>query len=324
MANSADTAVRKYGKQKHTSKKERQDRSQAAREASLQSKVLNSSTALELPESDKNPKFSGRNDKENSDPIPNSIPGPSTPLQKAQSCASRLTKDVDKFRKKFTYWKGQAVDSRESLRDMRENEKEERKKGEQRAEDSEKQKIIEDMENELEREKKQRKLDADEHKTCHAHLNIQLHEYHHQIHTLKARVNRIPARLSTAMKRVVHTYNNEAEEQQAFYFKSANRTIPNEAHDILLDLVAIDEVPANKVTHVFKHIAEAFGISIHGNVDRRSIGRIVKEGGNAAKLQFGQAVIDAKGVTISSDGTTHKNETYETKHSTVILANRRL
>ncbi|KAJ3884530.1 hypothetical protein GG344DRAFT_60402, partial [Lentinula edodes] len=110
------------------------------------------------------------------------------------------------------------------------------------------------------------------------------------------------------------------------YFMKQDGIVTDETRDIFLDLVAIEEVPANKVTRVFKRIAAVFGIDIEGEVSRRTVSRITKEGGVASKLQIGQAVLDSssKGVTISSDGTTHKNETYETKHATVIQADRKL
>ncbi|KAJ3740020.1 hypothetical protein EV360DRAFT_58005 [Lentinula raphanica] len=100
--------------------------------------------------------------------------------------------------------------------------------------------------------------------------------------------------------------------------------VTDETRNIILDLVAVEEVPANRVDRVFKRIAGAFGIEVEDEVSRRTVGRIAKEGGIASKLQFGKAVLDAKGVTISSDGTTHKNETYETKHATVIQTEQRL
>ncbi|KAJ3887852.1 hypothetical protein GG344DRAFT_68453 [Lentinula edodes] len=72
--------------------------------------------------------------------------------------------------------------------------------------------------------------------------------------------------------------------------------------------------------------SSAFGIEVKGDVSRRSVGRIAKEGGVASKLQFGEAVLNpsTKRITILSDGTTHKNETYETKQATVIQADQKL
>lgn len=58
----------------------------------------------------------------------------------------------------------------------------------------------------------------------------------------------------------------------------------------------MDAVPANKVTHVFKQIACALGIEIEEDLLRRSVGRIVKEGRNASKLQIIESLKDAKGM----------------------------
>ncbi|KAJ3924691.1 MAG: hypothetical protein NXY57DRAFT_969284 [Lentinula lateritia] len=142
---------------------------------------------------------------------------------------------------------------------------------------------------------------------------------------LKAKVGRIPSRLGTAVKRIAHTYNMKADKKQKFFMKH-DGVVTDETRNIFLDLVAIEEVPANRVTHVFKRIAGAFGIEVEGDVSRRTVGRIAKEGGVASKLQIGKAVLgtSTKGVTISSNGTTHKNVTYETKHATVIQADKKL
>ncbi|KAJ3847622.1 hypothetical protein EV368DRAFT_50851 [Lentinula lateritia] len=115
------------------------------------------------------------------------------------------------------------------------------------------------------------------------------------------------------------------ENDRKFFLKN-DGVVTDETRNIFLDLVSIEEVPANKVTRVFKRIASAFGIEVKGDVSRRSVGRIAKEGGVASKLQFGKAVLDpsTKGITVSSDGTTHKNETYETKQGTVIQADQKL
>ncbi|THV05863.1 hypothetical protein K435DRAFT_744526 [Dendrothele bispora CBS 962.96] len=144
-----------------------------------------------------------------------------------------------------------------------------------------------------------------------------MQEYQVQIRALKARVNRIPDRLATTIRRVTCMFNKRANDLQTFYLKESG-TIPDKARNVFLDLVALDEIPANKVVRVFKRIAGVFDIRVEGDVSRRSIGRIAKEGGNASKLQFIDTLTSAKGVTLSGDGTSHKNETYETKNATVI------
>ncbi|KAJ3965351.1 hypothetical protein EV361DRAFT_810856 [Lentinula raphanica] len=155
-------------------------------------------------------------------------------------------------------------------------------------------------------------------------LEGKLQDYQRQLHALKAKVSRIPARLVTTANRVARTFNTRADEERKFYLKNTKGVIPDNARDVFLDLVSMENVPANKVTRVFKRIAAVFGIEVDGDVSERSVGRILKEGGNASKLQFISALNEAKGVTISGDGTTHKNETYESKFATVITPQKRI
>ena len=61
------------------------------------------------------------------------------------------------------------------------------------------------------------------------------------------------------------------------------------------DLVALDGVASKNVFRVFTRIAGALGVKVEGTVDERSVRRIVKEGGNASKLQFVDAVSKGKG-----------------------------
>ncbi|KAJ3755786.1 hypothetical protein EV360DRAFT_85587 [Lentinula raphanica] len=146
---------------------------------------------------------------------------------------------------------------------------------------------------------------------------------------MKAKVTRIPGRLVTAANRVARTFNARADKERTFYIKNMNGIISDKARDVFIDLVAMENVPANRVTSVFKCSASMFGIEVEGEVSDRSIGQILKEGGNTSKLQFVSALGDAKvtvkqGVTISGDGTTHKNETYELKFATVITPEKRI
>ncbi|KAJ7149386.1 hypothetical protein C8R43DRAFT_887885, partial [Mycena crocata] len=94
--------------------------------------------------------------------------------------------------------------------------------------------------------------------------------------------------------------------------------IPDATRDIINDLVAIDGVRPHRVVGVLRKIAEKLGVKVKGNATDRSVRRIIKEGGVAAKMQFVEAVGTAKGVTLSSDGTTHKNINLESHRATVI------
>ncbi|THU79225.1 hypothetical protein K435DRAFT_698291 [Dendrothele bispora CBS 962.96] len=126
----------------------------------------------------------------------------------------------------------------------------------------------------------------------------------------------------------MYTQQPKEDDKQVFHFKKSGGrygVITDETRDVIMDLVALDEVPANRVTRVFKRIAGLFGYTVDDEVSRRSVARVLKEGGNASKLHFIDTVKTAKGITLSGDGTSHKDETYETKNATVIQeGNRRL
>ncbi|KAJ7444142.1 hypothetical protein B0H11DRAFT_1747684 [Mycena galericulata] len=97
-----------------------------------------------------------------------------------------------------------------------------------------------------------------------------------------------------------------------------NGAIPDGTRDILNDLVAHDGVRPHRTVGVLKRLAGALGIRVEGDISDRSVRRVVKEGGVASQLQFVEAVGTSKGVTLSSDGTTHKNINLESRRATVI------
>ncbi|KAJ3754315.1 hypothetical protein EV360DRAFT_86942 [Lentinula raphanica] len=272
-------------------------------------------------------------------------------LERANTQISVLAKKQDASRKKTVYWKKQTeklrIELRESKRHQMEKEEEEQRQKMEKEEEerlkeakrlmlteeqnramnsvlAEKDQRIQALEEELQKERKRRRDESDAYDETRGQLEVQVHEYQRQIHALKAKVSRIPARLVTTANRVARTFNTRADEERKFYLKNTKGVIPDDARDVFLDLVAMENVPANRVTHVFKRIAAVFGIEVEGDVSERSIGRILKEGGNASKLQFISVLNEAKGVTISGDGTTHKNETYESKFATVITPQKRV
>ncbi|KAJ3973309.1 hypothetical protein EV361DRAFT_843701 [Lentinula raphanica] len=183
---------------------------------------------------------------------------------------------------------------------------------------------IQELKEELERERKRRRIEDEAQTQLRESLYKQLHDKQHQLHILQRRVLRIPEHLATAANRATRAHEARVLEEQKFYFKDSNGTIPDNARDVFLDLVSVENIPLNKVARVVKRIASLFGIEVEGDVSCRSVGRIVNEGGLASKLQFIDALKDAKGVTISGDGTTHKNETYESKFATVITPETRI
>ncbi|PBK83047.1 hypothetical protein ARMGADRAFT_1048525 [Armillaria gallica] len=97
--------------------------------------------------------------------------------------------------------------------------------------------------------------------------------------------------------------------------------IPDDTHSLINDLIAKDGVNPEHVLSVLNRMANHLGVPVEGSVSDQSTKRIVLEGGAAAKMQVVQCIKNAKGLTISGDGTTHKNNNLESHHATIIDEN---
>jgi hypothetical protein len=69
------------------------------------------------------------------------------------------------------------------------------------------------------------------------------------------------------------------------------------------------------VGDVIEEVLHAAGISVVGStMSSRTVRRAVLEGGVMADIQMGHEIANAKGLTVSNDGTTHKNIDYVARH----------
>ncbi|KAJ7621714.1 hypothetical protein DFH06DRAFT_1143459 [Mycena polygramma] len=118
-------------------------------------------------------------------------------------------------------------------------------------------------------------------------------------------------------KKAMNKAQDEISKMFSFSLKE-NGVVPDSTWDMINDLVALDGVRLNKVVGVLKRIAGKLGIDVTGDASDRTVRRVVKEGGVGAKMQFVEAVGSSQGVTLSSDGTTHKNINLESHRATVI------
>ncbi|KAJ7620634.1 hypothetical protein DFH06DRAFT_1105910 [Mycena polygramma] len=134
---------------------------------------------------------------------------------------------------------------------------------------------------------------------------------------LQEKIRRIPTRLANAAKKAEVRAADDLSHTSFLNLKE-NGVIPDATRDIINDLVAIDGVRPHRVIGVLKKFAAKLGIPVQGDASDRSVRRVIQEGGAAAKLQFVEAVGTSKGVTLSSDGTTHKNINLESRRATVI------
>ncbi|KAF8194405.1 hypothetical protein K438DRAFT_1506859, partial [Mycena galopus ATCC 62051] len=75
---------------------------------------------------------------------------------------------------------------------------------------------------------------------------------------------------------------------------------------------------AGKVEFAVRACAQAFGIEIRHKrfMDRRTVGHAIDEGGKYGEIQLGREIMHATGFVESSDGTTHRGITVESRHIT--------
>ncbi|KAJ7587320.1 hypothetical protein C8J56DRAFT_716098, partial [Mycena floridula] len=94
------------------------------------------------------------------------------------------------------------------------------------------------------------------------------------------------------------------------------------ARDLIRDLVCDVGLREEQIMPTIQRVATQFSMEVDGEVSNRSIGRIVLEGGVAAKLQLVEEAKQAQGITISSDGTSHKHLNYMSRNCKLIHADR--
>ncbi|KAJ7197518.1 hypothetical protein B0H12DRAFT_976458, partial [Mycena haematopus] len=78
---------------------------------------------------------------------------------------------------------------------------------------------------------------------------------------------------------------------------------------------------AEKVAAAVKSCAGAFGIRIKGNrfMSARTVARAIDEGGKYGEIQLAREMLEAPGFVESSDGTTHRGITVESRHITLLV-----
>ncbi|KAJ6563792.1 hypothetical protein B0H19DRAFT_942359 [Mycena capillaripes] len=78
--------------------------------------------------------------------------------------------------------------------------------------------------------------------------------------------------------------------------------------------------PAAKVEFAVRSCADAFGIKIRCRfMSRRTVSRAIDEGGKYGEIQLGREINEAPGFIESSDGTSHRGITVESRHITLLV-----
>ncbi|KAF9233214.1 hypothetical protein BU15DRAFT_54211 [Melanogaster broomeanus] len=97
--------------------------------------------------------------------------------------------------------------------------------------------------------------------------------------------------------------------------------ITNTSRDMICELVANLDVPVASVQETIRTVANGLGVLVEGEISSRSVQRVVKEAEVAADIQMVEEIACAGGITFSSDGTTHKNISYQSHHITYSTPN---
>ncbi|KAL1710780.1 hypothetical protein EV121DRAFT_285207 [Schizophyllum commune] len=153
-----------------------------------------------------------------------------------------------------------------------------------------------------------------------ARLKIDKGRHQQEKRALQAKVDRVPQRLEVASGRAVRAHEAQLRDEVGLTKLTLQRggVIPDATRSLLADLVALDNIPAKNVVGALKRIASALEFPVEGDASTRSVNRVMKEGGAAAHLEVLEAMRSANGITISSDGTTHKNVNLESRHATIV------
>ena len=78
----------------------------------------------------------------------------------------------------------------------------------------------------------------------------------------------------------------------------------------LVRILVHANVSYKNITHVIESVLATAGITAVGHISPRSVSQIVKEGYIAACIQLGYEMQVTEALTVSSDGTAHKNLNY--------------
>ncbi|KAH7886418.1 hypothetical protein F5I97DRAFT_1880326 [Phlebopus sp. FC_14] len=147
------------------------------------------------------------------------------------------------------------------------------------------------------------------------HLEKRNEEVTKKNHGLRMRLSRVPAQKERAVARGISATTAVKSPSTQLTLKNGG-VIAEPVRDMVRDLVAIHNVPVSGINGAIHAISSAAGMEVKGKLSERSIGRIMLEGDVAASVQLVDEVNQVQGVTLSSDGTTHKHINYSSHHVT--------
>ncbi|KAG1722317.1 hypothetical protein EDB19DRAFT_1835071 [Suillus lakei] len=133
---------------------------------------------------------------------------------------------------------------------------------------------------------------------------------------LSMRAARVPGQNVRAVKNAVNKLVVSRTMSEPTLKLKEGGVITDAARDMVRDLVAIHNLPVSSVNGAIATMSSVIGVDLEGTISEWSIGWIMKEASVAAQVQLVDEITQVEGITLSSDGTTHKNINYQSHHLT--------
>ncbi|EJD32752.1 hypothetical protein AURDEDRAFT_178151 [Auricularia subglabra TFB-10046 SS5] len=92
--------------------------------------------------------------------------------------------------------------------------------------------------------------------------------------------------------------------------------VPHPVRALIRDWSIVCNVPSKKLFPAIRIFCHTFGLTLRGTFSHGLVGLCITEGGLGSRLQVAVAVKDAVGITLSSDGTTHRGQNFNAHHIT--------
>jgi chromosome segregation ATPase len=139
-------------------------------------------------------------------------------------------------------------------------------------------------------------------------LNVvgeKMKEYKGQAAKFKKRCDRAAAVQANALKRATDRLKKESSVHHLLH-----KGVYTEKTRALIKLLVQAGCSREYVGEVIHEVFRTAGISVHGNISRSTVSRVILEGYVAAKIQLGFEMDNADSMTFGADGTTHRDINY--------------
>jgi hypothetical protein len=131
-----------------------------------------------------------------------------------------------------------------------------------------------------------------------------------EIYSLKCKA----IRASQSRAKIIQKTRDKVTKERTTFYLLQKGVFSQETRNLVRVLVQAN-VSYKNIMHVIESVLATAGITAVGRISPWSVSRIVKEGYIAACIQLGYEMQVTEALTLSSDGTAHKNLNYDSRHA---------